>query len=302
MAAEANSALQSEEFTVPRGTFPAVSKVEKYDWKVVGEPGQFHWIPKQKLNVDHEYQRTKVSAQKVLSIAAEWVWPAVGVLSVARRQDNSLWVFDGQHRKLAADKRIDVQTLPCMVYEITERLNEALAFLKINTFRTAMQSVDRMNAELIAQDPIALAVKAMVEASGYSITASDGSNRGQHWTVKCVSSLKSAIRQNQKAATIAWLLAVELFAGKIVTDDVFGGLFALECHMNRKGAGSLADDNNRSALLRHTLKEISASINEAKAFMGGGTKSAGEGIVRLLNKGRRTRRIPSMYTEQNDGE
>lgn len=301
MSDDVNGVLTAE-YTPPVGRMPAISKVEKFDWRMIGEPGQFHWMPKQRLHVDHEYQRSRVSNTKVLAIAAEWVWPACGVLSVARRPDGTLWVFDGQHRKLAADKRADVQVLPCMVYEMTDRLNEALAFLKINTFRTAMQSVDKMNAELIAQDPIAMAVRAMVEGSGYAITASDGSNSGQQWTVKCVSALKGAVRQNQRAANVAWLICVELFQGKIVTDDVFSGLFALECHLARKSAGSLTDEHNRTALARHTLKEVVGSINEAKAFMGGGAKAAGEGIVRLLNKGRRSRRIPTMYSEQQSDE
>ncbi len=301
MNAEDNG-MQSDEYTKPFGRFPAMAKVDKFNWKMIGEPGVFQWIPKQRLHVDREYQRSRVSNTKVLSIAAEWVWPACIPLSVARRPDGTYWVFDGQHRKLAADKRADVQTLPCMVYEMNDRLQEALMFLKINTFRTSMHSVDKMNAELIAKDPIALAVRAMVESCGYTIAASDGSNSGHMLTVKCVSALKAAVRANDKAANVAWLLSTDLFSGKPVTEDIYSGLFAVECHLMRRSAGSLLDPHNREALSRLTLKELTGSINEAKTFMGGGSKSSGEGIIRLLNRGRRTRRIPTLYAEAKDAD
>lgn len=303
MSAEASVKVGPEytAATVANGFNPQ-PKVERYDWKMVGEPGQMMWLPKSKLHVDHEYQRTRVSRPKVLGIASEWVWPAVGVLSVARRPDGTYWVFDGQHRKLAADRRTDVQVLPCMVYEMTDRLNEALAYLKINNYRSSMQSIDKMNAELIAQDPVAMAVKEMVERSGYVIADSSGHNSGSRGVVNCVQSLKSAIRKNSSSAVVAWEVAVALFQGTPVTDDVYGGLFTLECYLNRKGYGSLTDERNQTSLMRYTVKELQAAIREAKAFFGGGPKASAEGILKLINKGRSTRRIPQLYTDTANDE
>jgi hypothetical protein len=284
------------------GNRSPVPKVEKYRWRMVGQPGRFAWIPKNQLYVDHEYQRTKVSESKVLAIAAEWVWPAVAALSVAARPDGTYWVFDGQHRKLAADKRSDIQALPCMVFDMGDKLQEALSFLRINSFRAAVHAIDKFNAELIAQDPIAVAARQMIEASGYRI----GNTSGHHATsssaatVKCIGTIKRAIQQNPTCAQTAWGLCVELFQGRTVNEDLFRGLFQVELLLARSKAGSLLNENNRSALLRHSVTEITQAMNESKAFRGGGPKACAEGIVRLLNKGRRSRRLPNPYGEADD--
>lgn len=279
---------------------PPVPKVEKFNWRTVGTPGRLMWLPKASLFVDAEYQRTKVSESKILAIAAEWVWPAVGCLSVAARPDGSYWVFDGQHRKLAADKRADIQALPCMVYEMTDKLTEAMSFLRINTFRATMQYIDKFNAELIAQDPLATAARQMVEASGYRVANTDNGGQSASYVVKCVGTLKQAIAQNPTHAQTAWQLCVELFQGKPVTDTVFKALFHVETLLHRRGAGSLLDANNRAALVRHSLTEIVQAMNESKAYRGGGPKAYAEGVIRLLNKGRRSRRLPNPYGESDD--
>lgn len=280
---------------MPKGRRP-VSKVEKFGWVIKDQPGQFAWIPKGQLQIDHDYQRDAIGHGKVLAIAAQWCWVALGIIVVARRADGSLWVMDGQHRKLAADKRSDIHTLPCLIFDATDRTYEAKAFLDINTGRRPPTTLDRFKALVLGADPHAIAAKELVGADGYRFAAHGD------FTLKCVGAVMSAVRLDAHAAAVAWTACVDLYQGKHVNELIFRGLFQLERHLRRLDQGSLSDANNRSALLRLGVGQLLHSINEASVYHGGGEKAAAEGIVRMLNKGRRSRRIPSLYSNAVEPE
>jgi hypothetical protein len=273
-----------------------LSKTEQYGWKLLDDPGEFRQLHKSLLNVDHEYQRTKIHNSRVLAIASAWSWAALGVLVVAVRPDGTFWVLDGQHRKLAADKRADVQHLPCMVFRSESKVKEAFAFLLSTTHRGPVRAIDKFNALVMSQNPVAVAVKELVESSGYRVHPSGPK------TVECVGTLMSAVKLNPDAAGRAWRLAVELFDGAEVTNSIFESLFQLEHHLGKKEAGSLTTANNRQALLRLGVPALMRSIQEAMAYHGGGAKSGAEGIARVLNKGRRTHRLPTPHGAAADDD
>jgi hypothetical protein len=283
--------FSSEEMIGQNGHFSPQTKVERYGWVIKDQPGQFAWVPKAQLKIDHDYQRDAIGRAKVLAIAGQWCWVALGVLIVARRPDGSLWVMDGQHRKLASDKRADVHTLPCLIFDATDRTYEARAFLDINTGRRPMSTLDRFKSLVMAADSHALAAKQLVEADGYKF-ASHGD-----FSLKCVGAVMSAVRLDPASAQVAWRLCVALYEGQQVQEQIFKGLFQLERHLLRADYGSLADANNRQALHRLGVGQILRSITDTIAYHGGGDKACAEGIVRLMNKGRRTRRIPSLYSD-----
>lgn len=285
----------------PTPSGAGVDKVLKYGWEIVDSRGRFDWLPKAELRIDHEYQRNNVNNKRVLRLAQSWSWVACGVLVVGRRPDGTYWVMDGQHRKLAADKRSDISTLPCLVFEVTGKAQEAQGFLAVNTDRGPVPSLSKFNAQVMARDPQAVAVKAMVEADGYTVkkgAASDG--------VACVGSLMSALASDAGAARIAWGLCVRLYAALpidqrgSVQDKVFGSLFAAERFLKARRAGSLADPNNAEVLLRHTPADVLRSVNQSTSYHGGGAKAWAEGLIRLLNKRRTTRRLPEPYAGTDD--
>lgn len=77
------------------------------------DPGEFRMIDKAALNID---QRNQISESHVQSIANHWSWTAIGMILVSEQADGTLLVLDGQQRKMAADKRSDIQNLPCLVF------------------------------------------------------------------------------------------------------------------------------------------------------------------------------------------
>lgn len=273
-----------------------MTKVEKYKWVIVDRKGRFHWVLKGDLQVDHEYQRQNINNDRLLDLCDRWSWVACGALSVARRANGSLWVIDGQHRKLAADKRADIDKLPCLVFDVAERADEATGFLQLNTHRGAVRMLDRFNAMVMAGDPDAVEVRRLIEASGYRI-ASRGSKTDDQFVVRCVGAILTGVRRDRDIARRVWALCAELYAGVQVPDFTFQALFYLEGFLGRRGCGSLTDSANRSALSRLTPAMLAQSIAEAKHFCGNGSKAGAEGVVRLLNKGRRSRRLPHPYAE-----
>ena len=130
-------------------TAQGLDKVSRYNWTMRNVPGQFLMIPKTDLEVDAAYQRNRINQRRVDALTRTWDWIACGCLVVALRDDNKWFVVDGQHRKLAADQRSDIQELPCLVFETGTRREEAVSFLAINqgrvgvaTARFTTQSVD----------------------------------------------------------------------------------------------------------------------------------------------------------------
>ncbi len=267
------------------------SKVEVYNWTMKDEPGTQHYIHKNLLNVDKEYQRTSVSWTRVNEIASSWSWKACGVLSVAKRPDSSLWVFDGQHRKLGADKRADITTLPCIVFDSEVVAEEAQAFYDVNTNRGNMPWTDKFRALIAANDPTAMQVKEMVESEGYTINCS-----GVPFTVRCAGALMTQFQKDKEIAQRIWRLCAALHAGEVIRDRIYSGLCHLETALSARGDETLLAKHNVQTLQNAGVDAIWESIASAVGFYkSGGAKVWAEGIVKLLNHKRKTRRIESLF-------
>ena len=116
-------------------THVGLDKVQRYGWVTAHAQGRFEMINKRLLNVNTEIYQREASKTKVLELASNWSWIACGALIVADR-DGVYWVADGQHRKLAADKRSDIKELPCMVFTVATR--EAVAAASTTARRKQM--------------------------------------------------------------------------------------------------------------------------------------------------------------------
>lgn len=57
-------------------------KIERYDWKLLDQPGELRMLNKNALLVDEHYQREEIET-KVREIARAWSWRAC----LARRTD-----------------------------------------------------------------------------------------------------------------------------------------------------------------------------------------------------------------------
>jgi hypothetical protein len=133
-----------------------------YDW-----PFQFQVVQERDLEIDEAYQRPL--GVFVNNIVEEFEPAMVGTLLVNRR-GKKLYVIDGQHRLIAL-RRLGIQDVPCVVYNGLSRADEAKLFAKLQTERRRIRPTQRFQAEVVAKDPRALAIKKVLE--GVDVVMSD---------------------------------------------------------------------------------------------------------------------------------
>jgi len=261
------------------------SKVDAYKWTMVDKKGELLYINKESLHVDHNYQRDKISSGRVLEFASRWSWIACGALIVSCRKDGTLWVVDGQHRKLAADKRTDISDLPCVLFENDEQKREADGFVRANTHRGAVRRLDTFRAQLVAEDEECIAVNEMVIDAGYEV------KRGGPNSAQCVGALLKAWRRDAPLCAKVFALCVDLCDGDPIKSHIFEALFFLEEHVQKSG-DTICGGHNRQKLLSEGTARIEKKINEAKViYEKSGPKVWAKGVLLLINTGRRTRHI-----------
>jgi len=278
----------SREFISAPNGGKKLDKIVHYGWKMIDERGACEWIDKGRLNVDYEYQRTKISKTRIAAIVSEWSWVACGCLVVGMRSDESLWVIDGQHRKLAADKRSDIVELPCMIFE-GEPLGEAKGFLQANLNRRPLTYLDKINAMVVAGDAVAIAVKRVVEDTGYRLAAG-----GMPHTTGAVGCLYGMWTRNAAVAEKVWRLCVQIHSGAFIKQYILMGLFELEMRLIANACGtSIFDRHNVETLSASGVAYLNEKITSAAQFHGNkAAKVCAIGITSVLNHRRTTRRIP----------
>lgn len=265
----------------PNGS--AVSKVEKFHWHPLGKQGKFELIPKDEIQIDHAYQRDATSQTRIVAIARDFAWTAFGVLLCVRREDGKVWCFDGQHRKLAADKRSDIDKLPCIVFSVNDLREEAKAFLSANTVRGAVASLDKYRALIACEDPTALAVRDIVQSTGHQI--------GSGARVRCVAFLMKAMTLDPDVLRRTWPIATRIAQDHSVTDELVKAAFTAERVMIRTKQGSLADKHNRALLAKISYDQFEVANKKTLAYFGGGEKSHARALIDCLNYRRTTHRI-----------
>ena len=254
-------------------------KVTRYNVTVRNAPGEFLMIPKQELEVDSAYQRNRINQRRVDALTRTWDWIACGCLVVALRDDNKWFVMDGQHRKLAADQRADINDLPCLVFETTNRREEAVSFLAINQGRVGVGSLDRYRAQLISGDKTASAVEAMLRNTGHRAGETASAR-----TVSCVQCLYNLAKEDRARFERLWSLLAELHPDGPMTDVVIKGLWTVDKWL---GERSVTEPPYREKLFGIGGKGLQHEIRREMAVIGqGGSRVAACAIAKYLNKQR----------------
>lgn len=212
-----------------------ITKVDKYKWRLRDKPGVFLEIPKHSLRIDHTYQRSLVTQDAVLAIAANWSWIDCGSLRVAMR-GSEFFVLDGQHRLLGALKRADVQSLPCMVYETEDVRQEAASFISINTHRKNVRALDKFKAALAAGDDLCTYVDGIVRGNGVRIVESGGTG-----SLQCVSTCLRIAKEDRQMFRSIFPLVNQMHSQGEILGDVMAGVFENEKMKVRLGKSLLKE-------------------------------------------------------------
>jgi hypothetical protein len=238
-------------------------------------------IDKADLNVDHSYQRDKIVVSKVRQIASEWSWAGCGCILVAMRTDGTFWVFDGQHRVLAAKTRSDIKELPCLVFECVDVKQEAAGFLFSNSERKPVSALDKFKALVMTGDRNAKTVSDIFDRLGIVIESDPKSAR----QLKCVSKCLALAEKDAKVLEWSLQSTIELCGDYPIHRDILDGLFWLEKKYGLCGTKRFDD-----ALATASRAAILDSISKYAAAEGKrGEKVCGTGILKVLNHKRRHR-------------
>lgn len=251
-------------------------------------------IKKSDLEIDFTYQRERESQTTIENMVKGWSWIACGTLRVGLRPDGTMVVIDGQGRKLAADQRDDIDTLPCMVYEVSTVAEEANAFLRVQKYRKALRGYQTHKAARAGGNEVAIEVEKIVQSHGLTIQNNTGDG-----SFRAIATATALYRRNEARFRNIMAVAVKLCGGNPITKEILQGLFALDHHLVEVGC----EDSGNGLFARHNLdtlyslglKAVSDSIKEARAFATyGGERVYAEGIIRVVNKGRRSRKLPGI--------
>jgi len=273
--------MKTEQRSFQEQTAQGLDKVTRYAWTMKNAPGEFLMIPKAELEVDHAYQRNRINQRRVDELCRTWDWIACGCLVVALREDNKWFVMDGQHRKLAADLRSDIENLPCLVFETTGRREEALGFLAINQGRMVVGSLDRYRAQLLAGDKTAFALESIVRSTGHRF-----GDKASARTVSCVQCLYNLVLEDRERFARLWPLLAELHPDGPMTDAVIKGLWVVDKWLAKEGRTVTAAPY-REKLVALGGAGLSNEIRREIALIGqGGSRVNGCAIAKYLNKQR----------------
>jgi len=278
-----NILAKTDKSMAPNPTAGAVPKREKFAWTTESDPGAFMMVPKKDLNIDGTYQRGEVSKAKVLEIAKKWDWKLFGALSVVMREDGTLWVYDGGHRTRAAFYRDDIADLPCMVFEVKTRIDEAKAFVGANTMKSNVSAFHVYRASVKAKEPVALATQAILQKFGYEATQ-DGKKA---FGFSAIATLKNLVAEDAKLAEKVFSVCAEIAVdGEQTPAGTFRGLFVLAKKLD--GKVDILANGHKETLVKRGIAGIEAAIRREKHIAGqGGQLVEAKAILDLLNHGKR---------------
>lgn len=164
-----------------------------------GTPPRFAWIPLDNLVVDERYQRriTDGGWRQVRRMARDFNWRKFGALLVAETDkigDHA--VFDGQHRLEAAKLAEGVDQVPCIIVDAPDVADQARAFKGINKDRTGVTRINIFWADVAAGDERALAIKAVCDDCGVSISRV-GTGRQKPLHTVAIAALDSCLKLDE---------------------------------------------------------------------------------------------------------
>lgn len=151
-------------------------------------PYRFDMVPLDRLFVDAAYQRPLTTF--VETVANNYDPALVGTLVVSDRRRNGYAVIDGQTR-MEAMRRNHETAAPCLVYMSLSPGQEAQLFARLQTQRRGMATYLRFRANLVAKDPEAIAIAALVQSQGFELGAEETPR-----TVKAISALENVYRRD----------------------------------------------------------------------------------------------------------
>lgn len=196
------------------------------------------------LKIDASYQRSTdngSSRDLIRRIAQHWNWSLFHPLSVARRDDGSLWVVDGQHRLAAARLRRDIYDLPCVVTRYDSAADEAASFVAMNVQRRALSAIDLFKAAVTSGDGKAGQVARLLAEAGLTLAPHTNFTAWKPGMVSNIGGIQAAFRKSGVELTKrALALLARAFDGEVLR--YAGTLFSAIAAFLHESGGDVDDE------------------------------------------------------------
>lgn len=154
----------------------------------LGAPPSLEQIPLDRLHVDPAYQRatdSPASRAIIAGMVRSWDWSLCQPLVVARRQDGSLYILDGQHRHAGAKERGDIPYLPCVILSTLDHAGEARTFVQLNTRRQRLSQGQIFHGMLAAGDAHARLVQQLLDGTGWRLRQTSNTGTYKAGDLEC---------------------------------------------------------------------------------------------------------------------
>lgn len=237
--------------------------------------GVYASLPIQALGVDERYQRP-LDEKRCERVQKAFMSGAVKALSVAKRDDGTYWIYDGQHTKNILSS-MGHSEAHCIVVPSSGWREEARWFLLMNSSGVAKANVrDRHIAELAAEDAIALEAQAILSQHGISMTKGGAQPR----TTSAIGAIKQYLKSDKKRLIEAMGMIKRLWADES---------HAWTAIMLR-GAWEVAGDGRlsqvESGLKKHKIKprrilDVAAGMQASTGTAGGGSAYIKQAYLQL---------------------
>lgn len=237
------------------------------------------------IQVDRRVQRDIIPAH-VRKIAADFKPDGIGVIHVSRRDDDGLYVMDGQHRILALiELGLGATLLDCAVYDDLTLADEARMYRVLNNSRISGVWED-FKVGLIEGDSEWTSIVKIADRVGLRVRQQGGDGM-----VSCIAAMRSVWRTGESGpAALGFALSVAVNAWGSRSDSVDGHLVA--------GLGRMyaryGEDIDRPTLIRKLSKYrggapgLLGAGKQLKGIRGGSIGSQVTALcVDVYNSGRR---------------
>lgn len=160
------------------------------------------------LNVDRSYQRD-VSMTLVDQIRNNWDVVASELILVSKREDDTLWIVNGQHRTAAASM-LGEKKIWARVVEGLNPEQEAALRLKTNV-RLTDRPLERFRAQLKAGDPESLAIVKILDRVGTHANTNPTPDEG----INAISTVEAIYRIDEGSTLLETLEFIKATFGEV---------------------------------------------------------------------------------------
>lgn len=233
-------------------------------------------LPSQ-LKIDPTYQRSidnSPSQRLIRNIATHWDWSLCLPLVVSRRPaTGEMFVIDGQHRLEAARLRRDIQQLPCVIVEMTDRADEAASFVHLNQRRRPLGKLDIFKAAVSSGDSQSAAIAHALTDAGLRVAPHMNIATWKPGMVGNIGGIEQAWRRYGATRTRAALIVLgKAFDGQVIRygGTIFPGLAALVATLTEKRDPLIWMKGEEADMLAEMIGETSQDewrqgMNQARA-------------------------------------